>query len=669
MAAPTFYNAGTASVAAGSTTVTGQNTIWLGALRDGDLFMAAGLAVRILSVVSNTELTLAIGWPGAARVAATYEARFTTDSERIVGMSNEILNRLALGELLVPDAVGTLDERVTYDGRQEGFLYLQTDVIPFVMFVKNSDASADWSIGNPLQGAQGYKGWAPQYALVPDGTRRVYQLTGYVGGEGPTPTDGIGQYLGVTGLVSDIAQATDARGPAGTGNVTGPALATTEDEITAFAAGMGGVLKKTSVSRQALIRGIHPLSLINVIPSWDVCFVEGLTPANMNFARASTATRYNAMGYLETVAANQPRHDYDPATGEYLGVLMEEARTNLLIDSNNIPGTNWPVVNATIGAQRLGPDGLISLYKLVEDTSSALHYTANAPIAVTSGQIYTASCYVAAGERTQIRLRASGSGFSGSFYFDAVTGVFSAVAGVISYGAKPIGNGIWRVWWTFTATATTTGRFLAAPAVNGAENYQGNGASGIYFGFAQVEQGPFVTSYIPTTSGAVARSADSMTFSVGPWLNQREGTFVMIGKKLMETRAVGGSHDGIFSIDDGTSNNRISAIWWASNGRVATYNYYQGTNGRPGDTTPPASAADKFTAAFAWGVGTDQNVTCVNGTFGSANTTTGSPTGMNIIRVGVSQSGLPMNGHVLETFILPKRIANSDIQAITGAAA
>ena len=46
------------------------------------------------------------------------------------------------------------------------------------------------------------------------------------------------------------------------------------------------------------------------------------------FGRASTATRINEAGRLETVAANVPRFDYDAATLDPRGLLLESAGAN-----------------------------------------------------------------------------------------------------------------------------------------------------------------------------------------------------------------------------------------------------------------------------------------------------------------------------------------------------
>lgn len=94
------YSTGTASVNNGGTIVTGQGTAFQTAgVRAGDLFWAAGLFVRIASVNSNTSLTLAWPWPGASRVADTYEIRWTPDDLRVLSATRRMLTALEQGGL------------------------------------------------------------------------------------------------------------------------------------------------------------------------------------------------------------------------------------------------------------------------------------------------------------------------------------------------------------------------------------------------------------------------------------------------------------------------------------------------------------------------------------------------------------------------------------------
>lgn len=52
-----------------------------------------------------------------------------------------------------------------------------------------------------------------------------------------------------------------------------------------------------------------------------------------NFTRASSATYFDASGTLQTAGTNEPRFTYDPATLQPLGLLVEESRTNFLLNS------------------------------------------------------------------------------------------------------------------------------------------------------------------------------------------------------------------------------------------------------------------------------------------------------------------------------------------------
>ncbi len=72
---------------------------------------------------------------------------------------------------------------------------------------------------NGTNGTNGTNGWSPVLAVVNDGTRRVFQVADWTGGQGTKPTTG--QYVGASGLVSDIASAVDVRGATGATGGTG----------------------------------------------------------------------------------------------------------------------------------------------------------------------------------------------------------------------------------------------------------------------------------------------------------------------------------------------------------------------------------------------------------------------------------------------------------------
>ena len=73
-------------------------------------------------------------------------------------------------------------------------------------------------------GAKGDNGWSPILSVINNGSRRVIQVINWTGGSGTKPTTG--QYIGASGLVSDISLAVDIRGEQGIQGIQGATGAT-----------------------------------------------------------------------------------------------------------------------------------------------------------------------------------------------------------------------------------------------------------------------------------------------------------------------------------------------------------------------------------------------------------------------------------------------------------
>lgn len=94
------YIAGTISVAAGATAVTGAGTAWVSNnIRAGDLLIANGLSARIASVNSNGSITLAQGWPGATISGRAYLIQLIDDATRNLVAANALIASLTSGNL------------------------------------------------------------------------------------------------------------------------------------------------------------------------------------------------------------------------------------------------------------------------------------------------------------------------------------------------------------------------------------------------------------------------------------------------------------------------------------------------------------------------------------------------------------------------------------------
>lgn len=70
----------------------------------------------------------------------------------------------------------------------------------------------------------------------------------------------------------------------------------------------------------------------------------------ITFSRASVATYFNSAGQMTLSSSGQPRFDYDPVTLAKKGLLIESARTNLLLNST-INGANLATQVVAVTAQ------------------------------------------------------------------------------------------------------------------------------------------------------------------------------------------------------------------------------------------------------------------------------------------------------------------------------
>ena len=89
------YTAGTITVSANGTAVTGTGTAWQTAgFKEGDWLIANGWVNVIASVNSNTSLTLAQPWRGGALSGAAYRLRYMSDGSRASAQARQLIDLL-----------------------------------------------------------------------------------------------------------------------------------------------------------------------------------------------------------------------------------------------------------------------------------------------------------------------------------------------------------------------------------------------------------------------------------------------------------------------------------------------------------------------------------------------------------------------------------------------
>jgi hypothetical protein len=258
--------------------------------------------------------------------------------------------------------------------------------------------------------------------------------------------------------------------------------------------------------------------------------------------------------YVATTASAYygPRFDYDPVTLAPRGLLIEEARTNLLTYSAEIDNAAWTKAALTVTANAtLSPDGTATADALIENTATSAHGISRLPgLGIAT---YTYSIFAKANGRTQFQIEQE-SGGNARF---TLSGNGTALAlGANTASITALGNG----WYRCSNTFTVTGGFgVYLNLYNGSTiNYTGDGTSGIFVWGAQLEAGAFATSYIPTVASTVSRSADVATMTgtnFSSWYNQSEGTF--IGEATFFGLNQSPSH-GLLSASSGSSTESVS---------------------------------------------------------------------------------------------------------------
>ena len=265
---------------------------------------------------------------------------------------------------------------------------------------------------------------------------------------------------------------------------------------------------------------------------------------DLTVVRATTATRVNSSGLIESVANYVPRLDYLNSTCP--SILVEPQRTNLALRSEEF-NLIWSQINATITTNvTTAPDGTSTADKLVENATNNQHRIDQTTTSAIGTNTF--SVFAKKSERDSIWLRVGTSGA----YFDLTNGTVSGATGVTT-SIVNYGNGWYKCSIVRTSTvANEIVRINSAIGING--TYLGDGTSGLFIWGAQLEAGSYPTSYIPTTTASVTRNADVISKTgISSLIGQTEGTVLcdINLTKLSEAKS-------LFVIDNGTTNEYIT---------------------------------------------------------------------------------------------------------------
>jgi len=361
-----------------------------------------------------------------------------------------------------------------------------------------------------------------------------------------------------------------------------------------------------------------------------------------------------------------PRIDHDPVTLAKRGLLMEEARTNLLEYSEQLNDASW-TLNAilafgsgSVANATTAPSGETTADLIVPNTSNTNHSVLN-DSSVTGAVTYTQSIYAKAAGYTWLQITES-TGFNNTTRAN-INLADGSLGAVVGYTASTLqvsdaGDGWWRISVTNTASSTTaTGRYLIIPLNANTDSrnpsYAGDGTSGVYLWGAQLEAGAFPTSYIPTTTASVTRAVDANTAAVTLFpYSATEGTLfaeftpfnVAAARRAVE-------------MNDTTANERVTlgsnatpnGLWTVIDGGASQAAIATGT--------PAANTTIKMAARWK----ANDFALSVNGAAASTDTSGTLPT-MTTLRIGSGVSNAePINGHIRKVVYLPRVMSDAEL--------
>ena len=415
------------------------------------------------------------------------------------------------------------------------------------------------------------------------------------------------------------------------------------------------------------------------VPSLDLRFadskslVDATTGQNLvTFTRASEATFVNSQGQIQTAAINAPRFDHNPTTGESLGLLVEEQRTNSIRNNTMVgavagtPGTlptNWAyfgVGTLTTSIVEVGTVLGISYFDVrFSGTSSTaqvgVRFEPSNVVAAANGQSWSWSLWSAV----------VGGSISNITLVQSNCNLFNSSAAFIG-GTTAMNLNTSSTFLRNTAAAT----IAAATTAFIQPQVYFTCASGtaiditLRIGMPQLEQGAFATSVIPTTGTAATRSADvaSITGSAfSGWYRQDEGSFYSVTETLpgvtATSRFILEVNTGIGTASDKWDIRRTGSTAVRTIARIGGVSTADRTESLASSVFRAAAGADGSSVSLAVNGGT---ITPTANTVGTMPVVTQMQIGN-----GGDAPTLLLNGHIRRLTYFPQRLANSTLQAIT----
>jgi len=453
----------------------------------------------------------------------------------------------------------------------------------------------------------------------------------------------------------DIFLATIGRGSNGSN-----ALEVTEDRAAV-----------TAESQDNIINRVNNVSQYG--PSWH--YVPGIGVAgtayaevpdralgDLAFTRASSKTRTNAAGVVQTIGNNVPPHDYRNADGTLSScprLLLEPQRTNLALWSEDFDNATWIKDNSFVTANTTtSPRGFTNADTYAGNggiSQSRFIYQSQSFV---SGTQYTISIYAKKNTNNFIQITGGSVVFGATAFanFDLNNGVLGTVGVTATARIENAGNGWYRCSMTAAAISTTTsagGVYGLITSATAARVEANTLSTSVFIWGAQLEAGAYATTFIPTTTAAVTRLADlAIKTGVSSLIGQTSGAIFFDYNKTVENLSM-------VSIDTDANNRIFLESTGGNNLRLRVIS--SGTTTVDNSSTTLVSGRNKIAIAYA----NNDVVMYHNGTQVFSDNSATIPSTANI-RIGANVSNLfPLADGVNQAALFPTRLTNAQLAQLT----
>jgi len=345
------------------------------------------------------------------------------------------------------------------------------------------------------------------------------------------------------------------------------------------------------------------------------------------FRRNVSPTR----GYIDNISVkestrnNLARINYDNTVSS---LLVEPQRTNLLTYSEDFTDTYWssstdvetPVKSTTIKS----PDGYYNAWHIVKNGS-------NSKIAKVIGS--------------------SSVEYSKSIWARTISG-----SGTAYFGNGSIGNGV---------LTTVTTEWQRIEITSSVHNFYAvdfrvlSTLTEVLIWGAQMEEGAYTTSYIPTIGSTVTRVADQYTKTgISNLINSAEGVLFVEIAALSDDNT-----DRRITLTDGTLNNYVSIGFSRFTGNINREIVAGGVVQHSGFGATGVTQTNNNKFALSWGGGAIKFY--INGSLTNSTTLNTPPTGLNSLKFSAGNNTLTFFGKVKQLQVFDTILTDTELATLT----